>query len=306
MARYRYAMHGLVVDTDVEVGGARGSDEVPSLTVCVGGARPVPPGMPDGEVLQSVSSPDTGLMFSTVRCADGSLLLRVHHYVDFAISADLSTVTTWIDEKCPRAMVGVFIAGLLPSVLLQLGGSMVLHASAVEIGGRTLAFVADSGMGKSTLGALLCDRGARLVTDDVLRLDFTGPIVRCALGTLENRLRPQAQALAGVGAPQSVDGRVLFRPIASDCALSEVAAVVIPSPRSDIDALQVRRMPAGEAILALTRRPRIAGWVQPAQHRAMFVALGQLVTQVPVYDVAVPWGPPFDPAVAEGLLRLVA
>ena len=299
-------MHGLVVDSDVEVSCARQSDALANLTVVVGGARPVAPGMPEGEVLQSVSSPDTGLMFSTVRCADGSLLLRVHHYVDFEISSDLKTVTTWIDEKCPMAMVGIFIAGLLPSVLLTLGGSTVLHASAVEVGGRTLAFVADSGMGKSTLGALLCERGARLVTDDVLRLDLTGPAIRCWLGTVENRLRPQARDLAGQGAQQSVDGRVLFRPTPSDCSLSDMAAVVIPTPRRDIRSLEVRRLPGSEAVLALTRRPRIAGWVNAEQHRAMFLALTRLVAQVPVYDVAVPWGPPFDVTVAEELLRLAA
>ena len=71
----------------------------------------------------------------------------------------------------------------------------MLHASAVAVDGIGLAFVGQSGRGKSTVAALMCVDGAELVTDDVLTVD-PGPPVRCQGGASELRLRAAAAHLA--------------------------------------------------------------------------------------------------------------
>lgn len=52
------------------------------------------------------------------------------------------------------------------AILLQRGG-MVLHGSAVALEGRAYVFSGDSGVGKSTLAAALCQAGCTLITDDI-------------------------------------------------------------------------------------------------------------------------------------------
>jgi hypothetical protein len=51
---------------------------------------------------------------------------------------------------------------------LSLQKKLVLHGSAVEIGDRAVAFVAESGRGKSTLAASFAARGFRFLADDAL------------------------------------------------------------------------------------------------------------------------------------------
>jgi len=57
---------------------------------------------------------------------------------------------------------------------LALWGDHVLHASAVVIKGRAYLFSAPSGGGKSTLAAGFLRRGARVLAEDVLRVERAG------------------------------------------------------------------------------------------------------------------------------------
>lgn len=72
--------------------------------------------------------------------------------------------------------------GLPTSLLLLDQGSMIFHASAVEIDGGAYLFAAPGGHGKTTLAGALMSRGHRLLTEDLIRcyvdedrLAFPGP-----------------------------------------------------------------------------------------------------------------------------------
>jgi hypothetical protein len=56
---------------------------------------------------------------------------------------------------------------------LSLQKKLVLHGSAVEIGEKAVAFVAESGRGKSTLAASFSSNGFRFLTDDGLFIEKT-------------------------------------------------------------------------------------------------------------------------------------
>lgn len=62
----------------------------------------------------------------------------------------------WLNQVCPLA--------------LTRQGHLVLHGSAVEIGECAVAFLGDSGVGKSTLAASFAVTGTRFLTDDGLVL----------------------------------------------------------------------------------------------------------------------------------------
>jgi hypothetical protein len=66
----------------------------------------------------------------------------------------------------------------LPTALVILGrGGLVLHASAVEVGGRAVLFAAPGGHGKTTLAATMAARGHRLLSEDLIRCAVGDPVV---------------------------------------------------------------------------------------------------------------------------------
>ena len=184
----------------------------------------------------------------------------------------------------------------------------MLHASTVQTGGRAVAFVAQSGGGKSTLAALACAQGALLVTDDVQRtcIDDAG-VVRCVQGSGEARLRRPLGELVDVAAPTrtSVDGRTVWSPEPSAAALVPLAAIVLPTLSEGTATLTVARIAAGAAVLELTRRPRLLGPIDAGWRAREFANLARIVRAVPVYGAVVPWGPPFEPVLIEELLACV-
>lgn len=74
----------------------------------------------------------------------------------------------------------VFLLGSAMGALLHQRGILPLHANAIEIAGRAVAFSGRSGAGKSTLAAWFADRGRPILCDDVCAIGFDGdgrPIV---------------------------------------------------------------------------------------------------------------------------------
>jgi hypothetical protein len=71
---------------------------------------------------------------------------------------------------CDRGWAALIPAQALP-LAATLRGLEVLHASAVNIGDRSLAFCGPAGVGKSSLATQLILRGAGLLTDDALAID---------------------------------------------------------------------------------------------------------------------------------------
>ena len=97
------------------------------------------------------------------------------------------------DGQLRRLLLGPALAALLVQ-----RGVTVLHASAVSIGGRAVAFAGDSGAGKSTTAAALHLRGHPAVADDVLAATSLedGPL---ALPGFPH-LKIDVDAAAGLGA----------------------------------------------------------------------------------------------------------
>jgi hypothetical protein len=78
-------------------------------------------------------------------------------------------------EKAPgadMALLRLFLFGSVMGLICHQRGLVGLHASAVAIDGRAVAFTGQSGAGKSTLAAHCLAAGARLVADDLLVLSF--------------------------------------------------------------------------------------------------------------------------------------
>lgn len=70
--------------------------------------------------------------------------------------------------------IRLFLMGSALAALCYQRGLLLLHASVVRVGARTIALCGPAGSGKSSLAAALIDRGAAFVCDDLGPFDGAG------------------------------------------------------------------------------------------------------------------------------------
>jgi hypothetical protein len=306
---FRARIYGLDIASDIDLHAHRPPlATTPQVTVQLGLTVPAAVAAPEGALVAQWTT-DAGLTATFVRRPDGSHLLRFESTCDVIIGQGADHVTVHMFRGVPDAMAGVLVSGTVLSYLLMLRGELVLHASAVDVGGRAIGFVGPSGMGKTTLATLMCRDGALLVTDDVLTTarDATSGF-RCALGTTELRLRAAASALAddfvAAGSHRNTadERRALSVPATAQDDLP-LAALLIPRPRRDGSPdLSLTRMSPASAVVSLLGSPRILGIRDQSMLTGPFVQMVELAERVPVFIADVPWGPPFEPDLASRLL----
>lgn len=90
-----------------------------------------------------------------------------------------------------------FLVGQVLPLAAMLNGYEVLHASAVTVGGQAVAFLGESGMGKSSLALNLVLRNATLLTDDVASIAVRNGIPTVHPGPRLANLRNEEAAKMG-------------------------------------------------------------------------------------------------------------
>lgn len=297
-----YLLHGLRVRSEVPLDAAHVEAGEADIQVHVGDRRDVPREPPPGKVIAALEIPGAS---SSITFADDRYLLRVNGLCDFEIDAALATITVHLDPGTGEEGARLLIGGVLAS-LMSLRGLTVIHASAVEAEEGAVAFVGNSGMGKTTVAALCCAAGAKLVSDDALRVGADEAGAWCYRGTAELRLRQPAASLAQIIGSEAVrstlDLRTATRPAPTAAPRLGLAAVVAPVCDHQSDVLEVTRLRGPEAAMELVRYPRSLGWRDPAPLRRDFDVLARVAKAVPVYRAVLPWGPPFQPDLGARLL----
>lgn len=301
-------LYGLRVESEVPLhqGRRAGEDRPPDVVLTRGPEAAGPPQVEEGETLLEYAQAGERLYYAAVR-PDGRHRLVFARSCEFEISPDLGHAVV---RRYPGAVPGiesVLAAGAFLAWQLQMRGHLVLHASAVEDDGRATAFVGNPGMGKSTMATLMCADGARLVTDDVLRVDDPegGPIAR--LGATGLRLRKGADTLGArfaddrVARRTSADARQVLTPEGEPPDRLPLKAIVIPRPDRTIASVEVDVVPPRQAMFLLLGFPRLLGWRDPVVLRRQFGLTGALVRRIPVLVARVPWGPPFPDDVGREL-----
>ena len=64
------------------------------------------------------------------------------------------------------------LLGACMAVALHQKGYLILHASAVRVNGKAIAFIGNKGWGKSTIASAFIARGHQFITDDVLAISL--------------------------------------------------------------------------------------------------------------------------------------
>lgn len=301
-----YRLQGVGLRTTLDLGPPSPGLSAPDCTIDVGAPRPVGPEAPAGEPLLELVV-EGRRIHSATRQGEG-IVLRVHGLCDFECDHDLARVQVVPDPAASPAQLALLVRGTFVAFWLGLHGACVLHASTVEIeaDGSAVAIVAGSGMGKSTLAALLCASGGRFVSDDLVRLDDGVP-PRWVGHSAELRLRPGATSLLdSVGGTwptrPTVDDRLAVDPPRSTHEDGPLAVVIVPAPRHDGGPLEIERLDAVDAAVALAAFPRLAHWRERGVLETQLHGLARLAESVPVLRARVPWGPPFAAGLGAHLL----
>jgi hypothetical protein len=122
------------------------------------------------EAAKYVAPADRKSLSQYAKLPDGSRYRKWAHLLEFLISPDARRVQA---RAMPGANPQAFLTYLLVDALLFAMvrmGREPLHATAVFTPAGVIAFAGESGLGKSTLGALFVRAGYQLVTDDMLVL----------------------------------------------------------------------------------------------------------------------------------------
>ena len=119
--------------------------------------------------------------------------------------------------------------------------NLIIHAAAIERGGRAVLLPAPPGSGKSTLCAGLVQRGWRLLSDELALLDMTTGVVR-------GMARPVNLKNASIGVVQAFAPHAVMTPPVPD-TLKGTVALLRPPP----DSVRRAREPALPAWVVLPR-----------------------------------------------------
>jgi hypothetical protein len=140
--------------------------------------------------------------FATQR--DGSAYVRWNQVGEFLVSPQGRKIS-WL--RAPGASVQsfqVYLLGQALSFALVRLGFEPLHGTAVVIAGRAIAFLGDTGFGKSTLAAQFLALGATLLTDDLLLLESAQAGVFAHAGPSRIKLFPPILESVGISASPGV------------------------------------------------------------------------------------------------------
>lgn len=298
MARYRTS--GLVIDSEIPLpgldpAGAPGAvEDGPPLHIALG----APTEQPHRTDWYCVAD-DGGFRIA----ADAArFLVRFEELADLLITRDGRSVTLApVADLAPSTLHHLICDHAVPLALAR-RGQPVLHGSAVQLAdGSVVAFVGESGRGKSTLAASFLAAGAGLVTDDCAPLRHPPgepPLVVPSYGSL--RLFDAAARLIGaegVGAEVAhytdklrIDIEALgFRRCPQPAALAAVFVVEEPPslPMASLSMAPLEALPLAAAFQTLTRHA--FHLVEPGgQSGPVFAAFARLAAEVPVYPLAYP------------------
>jgi hypothetical protein len=111
--------------------------------------------------------------FSTYQYAHldgGASYVRWEGVGEFLVANDGRLITCGVLSDAPGESFQVYLLGQALSFALVRSGFEPFHATCVLVDGNAVAFLGDSGFGKSSLAAYLLSVGDRLLTDDLLLL----------------------------------------------------------------------------------------------------------------------------------------
>jgi hypothetical protein len=239
-------------------------------------------------------------------------LLRFPSLADFVVSNDGSHISAWPatgnDEETLRHLL---LDQVMPR-LLSHQGHLVLHASAINVNGRAIAFVGETGRGKSTLAASFHLSGYPLLTDDGLLIKEEGNNIKALPCYPGLRLwRESFAALFNESPPQkamasySSKNRVRLHQNNKNEPVELAALFVLEKSAVEADTAAIRVSPlsARDACMELVRNSFQLDVSNYKQVTSLFAAASSVAEHLPVFSLTYPRDFSILPALHEAVLE---
>ena len=250
-----------------------------------------------------------------VRLGDGETYVRWSDRFEFLVAPDGRAIEA-------RALPGhggeafhTHLLGQVLSVALVRQGFEPLHATTVTIDGAAVAFLGESGFGKSSLAAAFLRAGHRVLTDDLLMLSPGCGGFVAHPGPPRIKLFPKiARTLLGAGVrgtPIPTMAMKLIIPLGREQAPGAAAPLkaiyVLGSPdRAGVRTILIRRPSMRQACLALIRNAFNTVITDPQRLSRQFAFSVNVAASVPLKRISYPRRIAALPRVRDAILNDVA
>ena len=181
---YFYRLFGLVINSDIELPELSKTKKSPKFDVRID---------LDGPLAESAAPG-----FHT---SNEAMLVVIEGVGRYRIEGG-KKITVWPAGQADPRAIRLYLLGSAMGLLLQQRAILPLHANAIVVDGRAIAFMGPSGSGKSTLASWFHGHGLGILGDDVCAIEFDqarNPVAHPGLP----RLRLWRDALVASG--RSVD-----------------------------------------------------------------------------------------------------
>lgn len=236
-----YSLYGIRLCTDIHFGFPlpMADDQISLPDVCVELSAICPAYHPLGE-REDIRGYGKGAV-ELYRGSNGFILL-FPRIAAFELFGSVITVRPLFEDVQP--LIEICLLGHVLSFWLELSGLCMLHASAVGMKGRAIAFVAGSHRGKTTMASACLAAGYQLISDDIL------PIV---LGA-----EPNARVMAGPSFPVLKLGQVQADLLGIDIEQFPKVHPSFPKRRVPVHAIAREYVSGPAPLAALLRLDRTA------------------------------------------------
>ncbi len=193
---------------------------------------------------------------------NGSSYVRWNDIGEFLVSGDGRLITCGHLSDAPGESFQVYLLGQALSFALVRSGFEPFHATCVVVDGAAVAFMGDSGFGKSSLAAYFLNAGDRLLTDDLLLLQERPEGFLAYPGPPRIKLLPDmaGKFLGGVdgGVPMNRQTAKLILPLGrericdSPVILRAIYELSPPHDMKDVQKVEFESLTSREAFVELS------------------------------------------------------
>lgn len=240
-------------------------------------------------------TPSEDISISLAKTEKG-FLFRFPSLADFIISEDGCEIGSWQTTETDAGTLSHLLLDQVLPRLLSHQGKLVLHASALTVESKAIAFVGETGEGKSTLAASLHLAGYPLLTDDGLLIQVEEGCVKALPCYQGLRLWPQSIAALFKELPScepmasySEKNRIRLPPNNKNSPMELAALFVLEKPgREETASIQVSPLSQRDGCMALIRNSFQLDVSNHEKTKDIFSAASRVAEQLPVFSLSYP------------------
>lgn len=306
--RYWYEVYGIRLRSEIELSFA----------------EHIPAGEPEVDVLGETEHffrrasraaaliPDTSRWYEYAILDNAQIYLRWDGLFEFLIDGDGRRIWFHSLGADSAESLRVYLLGRALSFALVRQGLEPIHSSAVVLNGAALAFLGESGFGKSSLAAVFIEAGCRLLTDDQLLVSHASGQQAAQPGPPRIKVFPWVArrflSLHGEGVRLNKWSEKLVLPLGDDRHQSHPAPLRAfyvldgPSAVSNQQNIQIVTLSQREALVELMRHTFNYHLSDRERLQRLFSKSRELASRVPVKRISYPRDPAMLPNIRQRIL----